>query len=80
MLESLSPYQILKACSVTAQERAHHAAPEYTHTTSPALNPAAPSSIHQAQDVMPPPMLHRRTHYITDIHNRHTAAQRYLPG
>lgn len=80
MLESLSPYQILKACSVTTPEHAHHAAPEYTQATSPALNPAAASSVHPTQAVDPPPMLHRRTHYIAAIHNRHTAAQRYLPG
>lgn len=80
MLESLSPYQILKACSVTTPEHTHHPALAYTHATEQTLNSAAPSSIHQAQDVMPPPIQQRRTHYITDIHNRHTAAQRYLPG
>lgn len=84
MLESLSPYQLLKACSIKAPHPTFHNTSEDACNAAPVLDPSTIPVTHPSHTASQPsthiPAQLRRTHYIADIHSRHTAAQRYLPG
>lgn len=83
MLESLSPYQLLKASSVKTPFHTPCDAFEKRNAATQAIEPPplpivppVPSPDTPAAQI--PPQF-KRTHYIADIHSRHSAAQRYLP-
>ena len=81
MLESISPYQLLTA-SRPKPSPLIVAARQNTQEAAPAFEPLPPmSGTLDIEQLRQPPILQqsRRTHYISDIHSRHIAAQRYLP-
>ncbi len=83
MLESLSPYQLLKASRPKSPTYIDTAPQKTDHAVVPAYEP--PPSIPDAPANAAPSTQqsirkqNQRTHYISDIHSRHAAAQRYLP-
>lgn len=87
MYSTLSPYQLLQL------SRPHPStwSSEYDRRITEAKNvqnteerPHPLSTLPQenmslsTQQAAPPP--HKKTHYIADIHNRHAAALKHLPG
>lgn len=83
MLESISPYELLKASRPKS--------PTFLADYDQRLNSgpfaqalSIPASSMPDRPAVPPPSRvttapAKRTHYIADIQNRHTAAQRRLP-
>lgn len=86
MLETISPYQLLQASRPKSPPRSSAAVQSAPSDSAYIPQPSSsglPSSIPQAAEPFTKAPAYepaKRTHYISDIHSRHSAAQRYLPS